>query len=255
MSLSVAWQNPQHKNQALLLSKHLGLPLHSEISSSPQLFVSDQGLMMKLGHSRLFVDFVKGSLGYRRRHGGGLKQAIARAVGLKTRKDVFTVLDATAGLGKDAFVLACLGCDVRLVERAPVIAALLEDGLARAMAEPELQDIIQRMHLIQSDAKIILQSLSTSDCPDVVYLDPMFPHWTRNALTKIDLRFIRDIVGEDLDAEELLPLGLEKARRRVVVKRPISAPPIAGFSSPDFVVEGKKNRYDVYLTGGQYKNS
>lgn len=198
---------------------------------------------------------MKGSLGYRRRHGGGLNQAIAKAVGLKTGQDAVSVLDATAGLGKDAFILACLGCHLRLVERSPVVASALRAGLQRAAALPELQEIINRMQLIEADARSILRSLSAADCPDVVYLDPMFPRESKTALTKLDLRRIRDIVGEDLDAAELLPLALEKASRRVVVKRWISAPPIAEFPRPSFVVKGKKNRYDIYLAGGQYKNS
>ena len=34
-----------------------------------------------------------------------------------------------AGLGRDAFVLASVGCRVRMLERNPVVAALLDDGL------------------------------------------------------------------------------------------------------------------------------
>ncbi|MGL9773657.1 MAG: class I SAM-dependent methyltransferase [Sodalis sp. (in: enterobacteria)] len=60
----------------------------------------------------------------------GAVKAVAKAVGIKGQ-GLPDVVDATAGLGRDAFVLACLGCRVQMFERHPVMAALLKNGLRR----------------------------------------------------------------------------------------------------------------------------
>ena len=202
-------------------------------------------------NSRIFAEFLSGPVAYRRQKGGGKNQAIGRAVRLKGSKGPLTILDATAGLGRDAFVLATLGCSVHLVERSPVIATLLSDGLSRAAQSSEIAPIIDLMRVTIGDAEKVLEDLRVENYPDVVYLDPMFPSQNKSALAKIEMRIIRDIVGDDQDAPRLLALALEKAKKRVVVKRPRHAKPLALTGIfPSFLVEGKSNRYDVYLTGG-----
>lgn len=125
----------------------------------------------KLG--AVYVDFVDGAVAHRRKFGGGRGQSIAKAVGLKSGA-MPTVVDATAGLGRDAFVLASLGCKVTLIERSPVVAALLQDGLARAAQDPEIGPwVSERMHLLQGPA--VDNLLALSERPEVIYLDPMFP--------------------------------------------------------------------------------
>ena len=100
----------------------------------------------------VYVDFVEGAVAHRRKFGGGRGQSIAKAVGLKSGA-MPTVVDATAGLGRDAFVLASLGCKVTLIERSPVVGALLQDGLARAAQDPEIGPwVSERMHLLQGPA-------------------------------------------------------------------------------------------------------
>ena len=108
-----------------------------------------------------------------------------------------TVLDATAGLGRDSFVLATFGCDVQMVERSPVIAALLKDGLRRARQDPGVAEIASRMQVINADAISYLQELSKEKRPQVIYLDPMYPHRDKTALVKKEMRVFRDIVGDD----------------------------------------------------------
>jgi 16S rRNA (guanine1516-N2)-methyltransferase len=214
------------------------------------LHVSPEGLQLiqtSPSIHRISTEFVTGPLGYRRLKGGGKNQAIARAVGLKNYKGILNVLDATAGLGRDAFVLAGLGCKVQLIERSPIMIALIEDGIERARAKAELMPILQRMQVIKADAKHFLKALSKEAAPEVVYLDPLFIPTKKSALTKIEMRCIRDIVGEDLDADELLPLAKLKAKKRVVVKRWRSAPFLLG-EPPSFQIVGKSNRYDVYIT-------
>lgn len=198
--------------------------------------------------SKIFADFINGPVGFRIRQRRGRNQAIARAIGLKKHKDAPMILDATAGLGRDGCILASLGCEVYMVERSPLIGALLLDGLKRAHQRATMAHVIQKMQVTFADAKRVLKTIQTPNLPDVVYLDPMFPSAKKKALNKIQMRIIRGIVGEDMDADQLLFLALEKAKKRVVVKRSSSAPALANLS-PSFIVPGKSNRYDVYLVG------
>ena len=189
------------------------------------------------------VDFVEGAVAHRRLFGGGTGQMIAKAVGVQPGVRP-QVLDATAGLGRDAFVLASLGCAMTLIERQPLIAALLEDGLARARQSVEVAPIAAQMRLLQGNA-IELLSAWTDEAPQVIYLDPMFPHRDKSALLKKEMRLFRPLVGDDLDAPALLAAALALASHRVVVKRPRKAPCIEG-AKPSYVLEGKSSRYDIY---------
>ncbi|EKE77405.1 class I SAM-dependent methyltransferase [Gallaecimonas xiamenensis] len=191
----------------------------------------------KLG--AIFVDFVEGAAAHRRKFGGGRGQAIAKAVGLKKGANP-SVIDGTAGLGRDAFVLATLGCTVTLVERHPAVAALLADGLERAK-DSEVADIIGRMTLHHGPSVELLPALQA----DVVYLDPMYPHREKSALVKKEMRIFQTLVGADLDADALLAAAKAAAKYKVVVKRPDYAEPLAGVK-PASSVPTKKNRFDIY---------
>ena len=187
------------------------------------------------------VDFVEGAVAHRRLFGGGSGQMIAKAVGIQAGVRP-RVLDATAG--RDAFVLAELGCSVTLIERQALIAALLEDGLLRAQADPEVAPIVARMCLLCGNA-IELMAAWASEPPQVIYLDPMFPHRDKSALVKKEMRLFRPLAGNDDDAPALLAAALKLATHRVVVKRPRKAPTIAG-EQPGYVLEGKSSRFDIY---------
>lgn len=193
------------------------------------------------------VDFVGGALGHRRRFGGGRGQPLARAVGLKQGATP-RVADVTAGLGRDGFVLAHLGCTVTLVERLPLVAALLENGLQRAAGEAELRPVIERMHLVAAEGREWLRTLPPEQAPDVIYLDPMYPARSKQALVKKEMQLFHRLVGDDADAPALLAEALGRARKRVVVKRPRQAEPLAG-PSPQFAIQSPNTRYDVYPTG------
>jgi 16S rRNA (guanine1516-N2)-methyltransferase len=192
----------------------------------------------------VYVDFVGGTLGYRRRHGGGRNQPLAKAVGLKS--GIYpTILDATAGLGRDALVLASLNCQVDMMERSPAAAALLHDGLQRARYNPQLSTLItERLQLLHYDAQDWLRA--ESQRYDVIYLDPMYPHRQQSALVKKEMRLLRQLVGDDLDAPNLLQIALTHAHQRVVVKRPQWAPTLGG-SRPHFNIHSDNTRFDVYL--------
>jgi len=240
---------------ATLLAEKLDLPCLPKNDSVQArnhfeliLEVTEQGLQIQPCGKRppgpTRVDFVSGSVAHRRQFGGGKGQMIAKAVGVKGALKP-TLLDATAGLGKDAFVLATLGCHVTMLERSPVIHALLEDGLKRAAIDPEAGSIVERMHLQGADSiEWMRQHLDTSGF-QVVYLDPMFPHKDKSALVKKEMRAFRPVVGDDSDADQLLELALSIAENRVVVKRPRKAPYLAD-CKPALQFMGKSSRYDVY---------
>jgi len=191
----------------------------------------------------LNTDFLHGNAGYRRVH-DGIHQPLARAVGIKPNHRP-PVVDATAGLGIDGFILAALGCEVTMIERSPVIGALLADGLERAADAPATKDIANRIHLILGDARKIITTLS--EPPATIYLDPMYPHRRGSALNKQEMRIIRSLVGDDQDAATLLETALYIAANRVVVKRPKGAPELNA-RRPSHTIAMKNSRFDVYLT-------
>lgn len=193
----------------------------------------------------IHVDFTGGAVAHRRKFGGGRGQEIAKAAGLK-QGACPTVLDATAGLGRDAFVLASLGCKVWMIERHPVVAALLADGLRRAYADAEIGEWMQqRMQLLPWGTTLMSEALPQLAI-EVVYLDPMYPHRDKSALVKKEMRVFQQLVGADDDAAQLLEPALALASKRVVVKRPDYAEDLAG-KVPTLVMACKKNRFDVYV--------
>jgi 16S rRNA (guanine1516-N2)-methyltransferase len=194
----------------------------------------------------VLVDFVNGASAHRRKYGGGKGQSIAKAVGISSAYKP-TVLDATAGLGRDTFVLATLGCEVTMIERHPVVYLLLKSGLKCAISDEEVAEIISRMKLLEGDSIKLLSSWISENKPqpDIVYLDPMFPHSKASAEAKKEMKLFRSLVGADLDEAQLWAQANEIARCRIVVKRPAKAPPLAG-KVPSYVLAGKANRFDIY---------
>lgn len=191
----------------------------------------------------LYVDFLSGKLTYRREHASLRHEALARALGLN-HQDTPIIVDATAGLARDSFILAGLGFNVQLIERSPIIHALLMDGIKRAAANPHTAPIVARFNLIQADAITWLRALSTP--VDLIYLDPMFPEKQKSALVKKEMRFFQDLLGEDEDTEALLDTALACATKRVVVKRPRLAESIPGHT-PSYSLKGSSSRFDVYI--------
>ncbi len=188
------------------------------------------------------VEFTEGKTGFR--FVRAQHEMIVKAVAGRS-KDRLTVLDATAGLGRDSFILAAAGFQVISCERNPVIACLLKDGLDRATMSLEGADVVNRIHLLQQDAGQYLDELEEQDKPDVICVDPMFPERSKSALVKKEMRIFRDIVGDDMDAETLLQKARQVARKRVVVKRPRKAESI-GQLKPSYQLLGKSSRFDIY---------
>lgn len=192
----------------------------------------------------LFVDFIHGKEGYRRINNATTKQPLARSVGIKPGIRP-TVFDATAGLGGDAFVLATLGCQVTLCERNPVMSALLEDGLDRALASNETSNLVQSFLTLIKENSLFSQATPLSEY-DTVYLDPMYPHDTKSALNKMNMRVIRSLVGDDNDSWQLMDRAKLMAKKRIVIKRPRLAPPLTD-DKISYQVKMKSSRFDVYI--------
>ena len=200
---------------------------------------------VRADRSPLSVDFLSGPAHYRFLHDRRIGQPLAKAVGIK-RGYRPTVLDGTAGFGEDGFVLASLGCKVTMIERSPVVWALLADAIDRTAANRNIGAIFARhVSLILADA---VDYLSTCDeIFDSVFLDPMYPSTPKSSLNKQRMRVLRELVGDDLDGPELLSAALQAARKRVAVKRPLRAASLDN-RKPSFTVTGKSSRYDIYLT-------
>lgn len=258
-TLAVLCNDPQRFAQAEQLANSLQLPL---LNTQVPEAVVDYGFVVmfspvgialqqtgRKAPGPILVEFTEGAVDHRRKFGGGKGQMIAKAVGVKA--GVYPrVLDATAGMGKDSFVLATLGCHLTMIERSPLVHLLLQDGLQRAQEfareqDAELLHVINRMQLLAQDSRTYLESLSAEQFPDVIYLDPMFPERQKTADVKKEMAAFHSIVGKDEDADALLPLALARVNYRVVVKRPRKAP-FLNNQTPSYQLEGKSSRYDIY---------
>ena len=258
-SITIICPNPKFYSRAVTISQRINSghilieDTKKKSSSLYSLQVDENGVSLidsnLASHGPIKVDFVNGSIGHRRRYGGGNGQAIAKAVGVS---GVFlpSILDLTAGLGTDGFILASLGCDVGLVERNPIIYCLLEDGIRRAIdsgsTDEVLMEIIGRLNLTENESIDFLSKLSKDKRADVIYLDPMFPRRQKAAKVKKEMQAFQSIVGDDPDADALLIKAMNVARYRVVVKRPNHAR-FLGQLKPTYSLKGKSTRFDIYV--------
>lgn len=241
-------------DEALLaLLAPLQLPQCDQLAADTDwhLCLADSALVLR---SRLLpkqgdiqVDFASAAATHRRKFGGGKSEDIVKAVGLN-KKPGLTVIDATAGLARDAFVLASQGARLILLERNPAVAALLTDGLRRAAQHPELAGWLPERMQLRCLAAVtgMQQAIAARETVDVVFLDPMYPAREKSALVKKEMRAFHDVVGSDEDADALLAPALALARHRVVVKRPSYAGFLAD-QPPTMSITGKNNRFDVYV--------
>jgi len=251
--LSVSYAHQAQKQAAETFANEHQLPcqpLHKATSELTLNFTEMQLEIIDLQNKMsLCVDFVGGSLGHRKKYGGGRGQTIAKAIGLKQGKPIPNVLDATAGLGKDSYVFACLGCPVTLVERSPIIAALVKDGIERASLNIEFFEIIKNGFILHNrDALEYIQAIDKDNEPDVIYLDPMYPDKKKSASVKKNMQILQKLLGHDQDTHKVLDAALKKAKKRVVVKRPKGAPILEAEKTPTLSYESKGTRYDVYIT-------
>ncbi len=257
LSIEVLALSPADELAATALAEALALPL-CQIGTDPGDYVAAQVLLIcseeeialqQTGRSApgpITVEFGNAAMRHRRR--GGHNELLGKAVGL-SRKSGIAVLDATAGLGRDSFILADLGCTVCLCERNNLVFQMLASGLGKAANSSDewLRAVVQRMSLFSGDARELIES--QLHAAEVIYLDPMFPERGKRAKVKKEMALFHQLLGAGEDSDELLVWALQQDVARVVVKRPPKAPQLAG-RKPSHVIAGKAVRYDVYVLRG-----
>ena len=192
----------------------------------------------------LKCSFIEGPILHRLKYGKGRGQNLAKAVGFKFNKNR-TIIDATAGLGYDAFILASLGANVTLIERSEKIYDLLKVAITEAkLYGGEISKIVNRMNLLFGDSKDILPNIA----PEVILIDTMYKDRKKSALVKNDMRLVREVVGSDSDHVELINVALNNASKRVVIKQPRYAETLDNIKACSHQILGKTIRYDVYVT-------
>ena len=192
----------------------------------------------------LKCSFIEGPILHRLKYGKGRGQNLAKAVGFKFNKNR-TIIDATAGLGYDAFILASLGANVTLIERSEKIYDLLKAAISEAkLYGGEINKIVNRMNLLFGDSKDILPNIA----PEVILIDTMYKDRKKSALVKNDMRLVREVVGSDSDYVELINVALNNASKRVVIKQPRYAETLDNIKGCSHQILGKTIRYDVYVT-------
>ena len=192
----------------------------------------------------LKCSFIEGPILHRLKYGKGRGQNLAKAVGMKFNKNR-NIIDATAGLGYDSFILASLGANVTLIERSQKMHTVLQNGIDEGISfGGEIEKIVNRMELLFGDSKDILPKLT----PEVIMIDTMYKDRKKTALVKNNMRLVREIVGPDSDYIELLKIALNCAKNRVVLKQPRYAEPIKEITKCSHQILGKTIRYDVFMT-------
>lgn len=242
---------------AAALSRKSGLPLGNPDCVDWQLLVSGIEVVLKRPDGlSVAIDFISGAGARRATENNLQKQPLARALGIgkikKSSNRPPQLVDATAGFGTDAWVMASLGAHVTLLERSVVLVAMLEHARQQALQSPITAERATAMQVVHTHAVDYLESLSDKPhCakPDVVYLDPMYPPARKQALVKKGMQLLHELLGPDTNNEQLLDAALLAARSRVVVKRPAGAPALvnsAATQSQLTNVSSPNTRFDVY---------
>lgn len=232
--LAIAYETTAEYARAKTLSEQLNLPINNQ--APRRLIVAADKLMLKIEpFLPLYADFNIQT--WQGRRDAGKQQGLVRAV--KPRPGM-KIIDATAGWGRDAAVLASFGAKVLLLERNPVMAALLADALAR---QDDRSKAVLKISLLCVDAIDYLAALPAVDCPEIIYLDPMHPLRQKDALVKRELQALQQLIGPSLDIASLLTVAKQKATRQAVMKWPQRLDPI---EKPTRTVYGKTVRFDIY---------
>ena len=203
------------------------------------LVVGEASAWLELSGVKVTVNFDSAAMQHRRK--GGHNEMLGRAVGLKADRKPL-IWDATGGLGRDAFVLADLGCEVTLCERVPVLAWLLDQAVQAAAVSgmDQVRAAAERMSVLAADSKTQRASTGT-----VIYLDPMFPERKKAAAVKKEAAMLQHLADQTDDSESLWQWAWDQPVERIVVKRPLRAP-ILGHIRPAHTLKGKSVRFDVF---------
>lgn len=244
--LVVLAENDVDWNAAQLLADHLQVEAvcggQKSEGADLVLRMDEDGLALVGGELVLRGDFTR--MLPRLRIGNLQRELLVRAAKVKKPEGIPTAVDATAGLGEDALLLAAAGFSVRLYEYDPVIAALLKDTLRRALEIPELAPIVGRMEVREENSLTVLPHMT--ETPDVILLDPMFPERQKSALIKKKFQLLQQLESPCAEEDALVHAAMEAHPRKIVIKRPLKGPNLAGIK-PSHSLKGKAIRYDCLV--------
>lgn len=239
-NIVICVKNGGDTDWAITLSKRLEANITDSEGDELTVLFDNTGISLK-GYGMSYQGDFAGML--RRVKAGRLPhEMLVKAV--KSSADSLKAIDATAGMGEDAFLIAAYGYDVTLYEQNPVIAALLKDAIRRAVENPDIRDIALRLHLIEGDSVQLISEYQGR--PDVIYLDPMFPARQKSGLINKKLQLIQKLEPPCSNEETLFSAALKSGASKIVVKRPLKSPNLAG-KKPNYVLSGKAIRYDCYV--------
>lgn len=221
-----------------------------------KLLQTEHGLTLTDGTLELTGDFTR--LLPRLKANNLTGELVVRAARIRNASMPLTVLDATAGLGEDSFLLAAAGYEVTLYEYDTVIGQLLADALQRAALVPELAEAATRMHFVAGDSIAPMREIARQ-CnvggyqdaaaetslvrPDIILLDPMFPAREKSGLVKKKFQLLQQLELPCSNETELLEAALSVHPHKIIIKRPARGPWLAG-RKPDYCIAGKGIRYD-----------
>ncbi|MGQ3888773.1 class I SAM-dependent methyltransferase [Legionella sp. CNM-1927-20] len=232
--LAIGYEGKEQKKEATLLANKLNLPLNNK--AHKKLILTSEKLVLHIEpFLPLYCTFARHF--WQKRYQEGKNQGLIRAC---KPKQGMRIIDTTAGWGKDAAILASFGSEVLMLERNPIMGALLSDALSRQKEESSPL----KLHLIEQDAINYLTNLESPHYPDLIYIDPMHPSRQKAALVKKELQVLQQLIKPDIDALDLLQIAKERCLQKVVVKWPKRVLPLL---EPSASIHEKTVRFDIYL--------
>jgi len=243
---------------ATALAEQLRLPVAQTTRSTTkplthwQLQVDNKTLtLVRPDGARLSIDFTQGTAAQRRAQ-ASKDQSLVRALGLHKlntqERHALRVVDATAGLGQDGWLIACQGCQTTMLEQSPLVATLLQHAVTQATTHDELGEIAKNITVLNIRSQDYFATAQPSNKADIIYLDPMFPPKKKQAKVKKGMQFLQALLDET-DNAQLLQCALAAANKRVVVKRPTGALAIEGsevWKGQLTNVQTDATRFDIY---------
>lgn len=188
---------------------------------------------------RYHIDFVK-TASQLRSFPAPKQGAFNQSLGKKTK----SIIDVTGGWGGDALLMSLQGYDVTVIERLPVMAALLGEAfnrLANSVWASKTNYHVPKF-ICGNAIDVLKHEKLAADC---VYMDPMFPvKRKKSAASNKHMQLLQWLACSDEDAADLADLICKKYPR-LAVKRPDYAEPIIANPSTQF--SSKLVHYDVYL--------
>lgn len=238
--ISICVKKSGDKDLAGALSRKIGVPVSDKEGGELTVVFDSKGVSLQ-GYGLSYQGDFEGML-HRVSDGRLHHEMLVRAV--KSNEDSLKAIDATAGMGEDAFLIAAYGYDVTLYEQNPVIAVLLKDAIRRAKKNPLLKEIVGRMQVINGNSIDYMEG--NLDEVDVIYLDPMFPSRQKSGLINKKLQLIQKLEPPCSTEKDLFEAAIKSGAKKIIVKRPLKSPHLDG-RNPNYILNGKAIRYDCYI--------